>query len=55
MTSLHYPRAHEQGHVMRIGSSFNKQAPRPTELGAPGGGGGMGLRTSKYGVVVGCV
>ena len=31
---------------MRTGSSFNKQATRPTELGASGGGGG-GLRTSK--------
>ena len=28
-----------------IGSPFNKQAARPTELGVSGGGGGGGLRT----------
>ena len=33
---------------MRIGSSFNKQAARPTELGLSDFvGGGVGLRTSK--------
>ena len=32
---------------MRIGLSFNKQAARPTELGASGIGGGVGLRTSN--------
>ena len=32
---------------MRTGSSFNKQAARPTELGASGVGGGVGLRTSR--------
>ena len=32
---------------MRIGSSFNKQAARPIELGASGGGGGGELRTSR--------
>ena len=32
---------------MRIGSWFNKQAARPTELGASNGGGGVELRTSS--------
>ena len=33
---------------MRMGSSFNKQAARPTELGsADVVGGGVGLRTSR--------
>ena len=32
---------------MRIGSSFNKQAARRTELGASGVGGDVELRTSR--------
>ena len=42
MTSLHYPRAHEQWHIIRMGSSFNKQTARPADLGASSGGGDGG-------------
>ena len=47
LTSLHDPRAHEQRYVMRIGSSFNKQAARPTGRCESEGGCGVSWRTSR--------